>query len=546
MYEQPKGLTKEEIIEYLRKSRSDDPLLTVEEVLAKHETILDEWAEKNVDGKIPEENKYREVVSGETIDDRPEMQEILRRIESPRIKAILVVEVQRLSRGDLEDAGRLIKLLRYTNTLVITPQKTYDLRDDYDRDFFERELKRGNEFLEYTKKIMNRGRIQSVQQGNFIGSIAPYGYEKTTIPEGKRKCHTLKINEEQANIVRMIFDWYVNENIGRTTIANRLDDMGVKPPKGEHWSAASLKDLLTNVHYIGKVKWNYRKTVTIVEDGEIKHTRPKTSIEEYLVFEGKHPAIIDEKLFYASVEKHGKNPKIKRGKGVVNPLAGLIWCHCGRAMSYRTYTRNGVERTPPRLLCDAQTKCNTGSCLFTDMIERVKGILKDCIHDFEVRIQADNKDARQLHNNLIVNLENKLIDLNKKEVSLWDKYAEEGMPKEIFDKLNNKLLLDKEEINKALCKAKDTMPEPEDFEEKLTRFQTALDKLNDPTASASEQNRLLKLCIERIEYSREKSVRLRSTAKRVWVNGRRIKPDGLPTGGSWTDTPIHLVVKLKV
>ena len=344
----------------------------------------------------------------------------------------------------------------------------------------------------------------------------------------------------------MIFDWYVNENIGRTTIANRLDNMGVKPPKGKHWSAASLKDLLTNVHYIGKVKWNYRKTVTIVEDGEIKHTRPKTSIEEYLVFEGKHPAIIDEKLFYASVEKHGKNPKINRGKGVVNPLAGLIWCHCGRAMSYRTYTKNGVERTPPRLLCDAQTKCNTGSCLFTEMIEKVKGILKDCINDFEVRIKADNKDARQLHNNLIADLENKLVDLNKKEISLWDKYAEEGMPKEIFDKLNNKLLHDREEINNALCKAKDAMPEPEDFEEKLTRFQNALDMLNDPTASASEQNRLLKLCIDRIEYSREKPVRLRSTAKRVWVNGRRIKPDGLPTGGSWTDTPIHLVVKLKV
>lgn len=94
-------------------------------------------------GPVPEENIFREVVSGETIKDRPEFLKLLRLIESPDIKAILVVEVQRLSRGDLEDAGRLMKILRFTHTQVITPHKIYDLEDEYDRDFFERELKRG-------------------------------------------------------------------------------------------------------------------------------------------------------------------------------------------------------------------------------------------------------------------------------------------------------------------------------------------------------------------------------------------------------------------
>ena len=121
-------LQPDEVIDYLRKSRADDPLLTVEEVLSRHEAILDEWAEANLGAKVPEQNKYREVVSGETISDRPEIQKILKLIESPKINAVLIVEVQRLSRGDLEDCGRLIKLFRYTNTLVITPQKTYDLR----------------------------------------------------------------------------------------------------------------------------------------------------------------------------------------------------------------------------------------------------------------------------------------------------------------------------------------------------------------------------------------------------------------------------------
>lgn len=547
MEETHKGLSKEEILEYLRKSRSDDALLTVEEVLAKHETILDEWSERNVGGKVPEENKFREVVSGETIDDRPEMKRLLKLIESPRIKAVLVVEVQRLSRGDLEDAGRLIKLLRYTNTLVITPQKTYDLRDEYDRDFFERELKRGNEFLEYQKKIMNRGRILSVQQGNYLGSKPPYGYERTTVIEDKRKCPTLKIKEDEANIVRMIFDWYVNENISRNAIANRLDDLGVKPPKGEYWSASWLKDMLDNVHYIGKVKWNFRKTVQVVEDGEIKKTRPKTNVEEYLCYEGKHPRIISDELFYAAVEKRGRNPKIPKSKEIKNPFAGLIFCKCGRAMSLRTYKKkDGSERSPARLVCDLNSKCQNGSCLYTEMVDLVKGILEQCIEDFEVRINSDNKDALQFHAKLIKDLEKKLEELEEKEIGLWDKFSENGMPEKIFNKLNEKVLKEKDEVSTALCNARESLPDPVSYEEKMHRYKETLEILLDDDKPARLKNKHLKTCFERIEYSREKPERIKSTAKRVTVNGKRIRPDGLPTGGNWTKPPIDLDVKLKV
>jgi len=164
--------------------------------------------------KIPEENKYREVVSGETLKDRPEVQELLRRIESSRIRAVAVVEPQRLTRGDLEDIGRLMKLFKHTDTLIVTPERIYDLRDDYDWEAFERELKRGNDYLEYSKKILNRGKLLSVSQGNYIGSIPPFGYDKDTVLDGKCKCPTLKENPEQANVVRMMFDLYVNAGYG--------------------------------------------------------------------------------------------------------------------------------------------------------------------------------------------------------------------------------------------------------------------------------------------------------------------------------------------
>ena len=172
MYRTEISFRPDEIVQYLRKSRTDDPYLSVEEVLSKHETILREWAERNLSGPVPEENIFREIVSGETIKDRPEFRKLLRLIESPDIKAILCVEVQRLSRGDLEDAGRLMKILRFTHTQVITPHKIYDLEDEYDRDFFERELKRGNEFLEYTKKILNRAATVAVSNTSGLAGIA--------------------------------------------------------------------------------------------------------------------------------------------------------------------------------------------------------------------------------------------------------------------------------------------------------------------------------------------------------------------------------------
>ena len=540
------GIKPEEVLIYLRKSRSDDPTLTVEEVLEKHETMLDEWTEKHLGGKIPEENRFREVVSGETIEDRPEMQKILQMIESPKIKAVLVVEVQRLSRGDLEDAGRIIKLFRYTNTLVLSLQKTYDIRDEYDRDMFERELKRGNEFLEYTKKIMNNGRLLAVSQGKFIGNHAPYGYEKDIYIDGKKKCHTLKPKEGEAEVVKMIFDLYVNHDLGYTRICRKLDDLGIPPRRGKHWSPAAMKDLLANEHYIGKVRWNWRQTVKYVEEGEVKKSRPKNKVGEYMLYDGLHPAIISPELFQAAQEKRGRNHRAKATTKIRNPLAGLLWCKCGRAMIYRVYKNNGVEKASPRLLCVNQANCGSTSCMYDEMIERVCGILEQCITDFEIRIKNDDKDSRKLHANLIKRLEEREAELQQKEISQWEKYSEEGMPKEIFEKLNAKVLAEKEEVRQALCKARQSMPEPVDYEEKLLRFQNALDALRNPEVPAERQNALLKACIDRIEYSRGKAVRLKSTAKRVTVDGRRIKPDGLPTGGSWTAPPIELSVSLRL
>lgn len=499
-------LIPEEILIYLRKSQSDDPTLTVEETLAKHEQMLDGWVERSLHsaGKVPESNRIREVVSGETIDSRPGMVDLLRRIESPMVKAVLCVEPQRLSRGSLRDIGRLVELLQYSNTLVITLQYTYDLREERDRKSFERELMSGNEYLEYYKRIQQNGRILSVQNGNYLGTRPPYGYKKIQYKEGKNTCFTLEPIPEEARIVKLIFEMY-RDGYGSHKIARTLNEMGVKTQKGKKWSAESLKKMRSNKHYIGKVVWNQRKEVKTVEKGEILVSRPLNP--DHLVYPGKQPAIIDMELWNAVQEIRDKIPPVKNKAKCVNPFAGLITCHCGYVMTMRTYKRrDGSERNPPRLLCtnQAEADCGTASCLVSEMTDAVVGILKNAIEDFDLQIKNNGSDTAELHRQIIAQHEKRLEELNKLELSQWDKYTQEGMPKHIFDQLNEKVLQEKADIQQALCIARDSLPEPVDYEKRKALFSDALELLKDPDAPAIEKNMLLKQCIDRIEYYREK------------------------------------------
>ena len=186
-------LQPDEIITYLRKSRADNSSESIEEVLQKHENQLREYARHVLNIELSDTFILREVISGETIDARPQMQKLLKLIENPGLKAVLVIEPQRLSRGDLEDCGHLINTLRFTNTIVITPVRTYNLEDKYDRKFFEMELTRGNDYLEYTKEILRRGVLASVNQGNYIASSAPYGYRKVSLKYEHKTLQTIWI-----------------------------------------------------------------------------------------------------------------------------------------------------------------------------------------------------------------------------------------------------------------------------------------------------------------------------------------------------------------
>lgn len=497
------NLTLHNIIMYLRKSRSDDPSMTVEDVLSRHETQLQEYMRSNYGATLPESQIYREVVSGETIDDRPVMKDVLKLLETGEVNGVLVIEPQRLSRGDLEDCGRIVNSFRYTSTLVITPPKTYDLANEYDRKFFEMELTRGNDYLEYTKKILNRGRIASVKQGNFIGSVAPYGYRKVKVGTGKDACHTLEIIPEQADAVRLMYQLYLAGN-GFTNIASHLDRLGIKPLKGDHWSPCSISDMLENPVYIGKVRWNYFRTVKKMENGQIRKSRPiNRNVEEIILVNGKHPAIISPDIFAAAAERRGKSPKIKRGTELRNPFAGLVYCGtCGKAMSLKQYVdrrRNSGHRLQS-MICPNQRNCHTKSVQYSAFSARVREDLVKAIDDFEFKLKNEDGAIDKIHKKNIYNLKTELVRLKNKDLRQKDAYEDGIYTKEEYASRNAKLQEQIAKTNEALQKAEETLPPEIDYREKIIRFKNCLETFDNPEASAAEKNVLLKGCIQKIIY----------------------------------------------
>lgn len=328
----------DEYLIYLRKSRSDNAHETVEEVLSRHEKQLQEYAQKELGFEIKEENIYREVVSGETIDDRPELLKMLDRIEKGNIKGVLVIEPQRLSRGNLLDCGRIIQFFQYTNTLVMTPMKSYNIEDKYDRKFFEMELLRGNDYLEYTKEILYRGRLASVKEGKFVGSTPPFGYDKEKLK--KEKGYKLVRKDSEAEIVEMIFDM-ASEYVGTTNIANQLNMLKVKPKRIEFWTPHTIRVILTNPVYYGAITWDKRKTIQHLKDGKIVKSRPHN--DDFILVKGIHEPIISKERFDAVQEilKANSTPRVVKDKEIKNPLSGLVFCEeCGHSMIRRAYPKS--------------------------------------------------------------------------------------------------------------------------------------------------------------------------------------------------------------
>ena len=483
-----------QVIVYLRKSRSDDPNHSVEEVLQKHETQLQEYALREFGCRIPEENIYREVVSGESIDDRVEIKKVLARIEDPDIKGVLVIEPQRLSRGDLEDCGRLINSLRFTKTQVLTLAMTYDLENKMERKFFQDELLRGRDYLEYTKEILLRGRVAAAKRGCYTGTRPPYGYKKIVIG----KDHTLEPIDDEADVVRLIFDLYTKERLTPYQIACRINNMGVASCTGGPWVKESVRKILGNAHYIGKTVWNHKKTTPVLENGVVKYKRIIQPDEEVIYAEGLHPALISQETWDATQTIIANNPRLNTSaEELKNPLAGLLFCaKCGRIMARRPYV-NAYDRYE----CRTRPRCYK-SVKQKDLHAALVVALEEAeLPALELKVKNNDGDALKIQLRALKKLEKQMADYKDQEEKQYDLLETGKYSQDVFDRRHSALRAKMEECQSQIYQTKKTMPQSVNYEERVVALKAAIAILKDTTATPEEINKTLKAIIEKITFT---------------------------------------------
>lgn len=482
-----------EYLIYLRKSRADSESETIEEVLARHEKQLQEFALRKLGYRIPEKDIYREVVSGETIEDRPQINLILHRIENKNILGVITIEPQRLTRGDMLDCGTIVHAFRYSNTLIMTPNKTYDLSDKFDRKFFEMELSRGNDYLEYTKEILLRGRVLSVQKGNYIGNIAPFGYDKAEI-DG---CPSLKPNED-ADYVRLIFDMYVNQGKTYLQIARHLDSIGVKPMYGEIWEKCSIRNMLKNEHYAGYVRFGGKKTEKIFEDGKVTKRRGiPAEKEDVIIAKGKQEALVTQEIFDAAQEKMNNNPRHQWDAPLKNPLAGIFWCKkCGRAMKQHPY-----KHAKHRYECGNRVNCNTKSVKMDEIHDAIILALEnEKLPELEVHLKNNDGLSAAIQKKQLDKMNAELEELQKQEEKQYDLLEKGIYSEDKFIERNKALIAEMESLKTKIFNAKKEIPKEVDYGERIVKLKDAIAALRSDDLTPQEKNVILKTIIDRIEY----------------------------------------------
>ena len=479
---------------YLRKSRADaDAERHGIDTLERHEKTLIALADnlKLKIGKI-----YREVVSGDTIATRPEMQQLLSDVENEMWAGVLVMEVERLARGATIDQGIIAQVFKYSNTKIVTPLKTYNPNDEYDEEFFEYGLFQSRREYKAITRRQQRGIVASCEEGKWPYNKAPYGYERYKLEN--QKGWSLRIIPEQAEIIRLIFHMYADDNIGYSSIAERLNEMKAPAPTNT-WSYSTVKDILVNPVYIGKVKRGERSTVKTTINGSLSSSRPRN--HNYKLYDGLHDPIIDEMLYYRvqSIFKTHPSKPVGKALEIQNPLAGLVYCSkCGHKM-----IRRPQDRCRTMIICPVKS-CDNISSYESVMEEVVIDYLQKYLEEIKLEKRTNNPDTRKLsvlNDNLALS-EKKLQQLHGQLDSAYDLVEKGVYSPEIFlqrSKVIQSKINDEKSKNDAILKQIDKETKMLERKNKLIpKIETTLAVYD--TSSPAERNRMLSEIIERIDY----------------------------------------------
>ena len=401
---------------YLRKSRADEEAERQGEyeTLSRHKsTLLKVAKEKNLNIiEIKEE-----LVSGESVANRPKMLELLDEVENGLYDAVLVMDIDRLGRGNMQDQGLILDTFKISNTKIITPRKVYDLSNEWDEEYSEFEAFMARKELKIINRRMQRGRIKSIEEGNFIATNPPFGYKIEYLNNGRNRI--LVIDKEQAKIVKTIFDMYTKGN-GANKIASHINALGVKTNTGGVWKDKAVRDILKNKIYCGYVTWN---KVSRKVGKQVKKDK-----DQWIIAKGKHEPIISEDLWNKCSEIREKRfISPTKSNGLTNPLAGIVICGlCGHTLVAKSSTVKQQDGTNKYIKYMTCTHClNRGTKLYI-LEDIILKELKKWLNEYEVEISNINTDINDNavilddYKKIISNLNKELSELDKQKNNLHD------------------------------------------------------------------------------------------------------------------------------
>lgn len=292
---------------------------------------------------------YREEgYSGEDIDIRPEMTRLREDMANGLISHVICAHPDRLSR-DMTD--KLIICREFDRNGVELLFTDTDFEKSPEGILFFNIISAIAAYeLALIRKRTVRGREKAVKDLKKIMPmrVAPYGYE---LKDGK-----LFINDEEAKFVKMIYEWYVYENLTMRDIGEGLYRLGATPKRGEskNWSASSIGRILTSEIYIGKYYYNRRATKKIkgqtTASGNPRKTYDIRNEEEWIRVD--IPAIVDTGLYELAQQHKERNTKNKHvgNQKYQYLLKGLIKCgYCGRTWDATTYSGRVDKATGERM-----------------------------------------------------------------------------------------------------------------------------------------------------------------------------------------------------
>ena len=459
---------------YLRKSREEESE-SKEETLARHERMLRDYCERN---NLTIAKVYKEVVSGENLEARPQARLMLDAVADKEFDGVVVVELERLSRGNQIDQVEILEVFKKSGTKIYTLNKTYDLASDneFDEEFFEFGLFMSRREYKIIKRRLMRGKHQAQKEGYYIGSSLPYGFNKVRGDRG----YILVPNEEEAPVVQMMYHKFVYENLSLAELRNFLNDNGIRPHRINYWTSDTIKRIIKNKCYLGYINYNTR-----------------IDRSQQPCYKGKHEAIIDEETFYKAQDKLKiSSHKLQRSKELKNSLASLVKCACcGSTMQISgEYLRC--------LTLNCPTKLSSFDLVEKNLIEELKEELKDFnyfIENYGDEVEKQNK-AQEAQ-----------ITLLQKEIT-----KKKGM----FDRACEMLELGVYTKEKYLERVNILETDIKNLKEQITLLESSFNNEKERAQKAipilekcleaywdlnpQEKNDLLKSFIERIEYSKTK------------------------------------------